>query len=240
MLVGRSQKNNGVAMERKYKWLGIGLLLLAVGHYLQLRGLDMSAQHQDHATEQGQARLQSRIGRTYWVGPNAHSTYQVVRFGDENTAESITHGVAIKDTESFTVIRLSTRPNSDSGTYQVRFADGTLKWMDSSSFNIHLYAPRVKVKVEPEIFEQDPRIMNARVQEAQDSGENFSLGPDPTKPSAVSFGMTERQILASDWGKPNSKSATLTPTGTVEGWFYAGGDFLTFRDGRLEEVLNDM
>jgi hypothetical protein len=227
-------------MERKYKWLGLGLVLLIVGHSLQLVALHVSARHQpDHATEQGKARLQSRVGRSYWVRPNANSTYQFVRFGDENTAESITHGVAVKDTEMFTVIQLSARPNSNSGTYQVRFTDGTMKWMDSSSFNIHMDGPRVKVKAAPEIFEQDPRIMNVELQ-ARDKDETSLLGPDPTRPSGISFGMTEGQILASDWGKPNSSTTIQTPTGTADGWFYARGNFLTFRNGRLEEVLNDM
>ena len=227
-------------MDRKYKWLGIGLVLLLVGHSLQLIGLHMSAHHHaDHATEQGQERLQSRVGRTYWVRPNANSTRQFVRFGDENTTGSITHGIAIKDTEMFTVIQLSARPNSDSGTYQVRFADGTLKWIDDSAFKIHLYAPGIKMKLIPEIFEEDPRTIDARRKGQPSAGWYSSLGPDADKSSNVSFGMTEEQVLASDWGRPNRVITEQTPTGTTDLWMY-GGNFLSFRNGYLEEVLNDM
>lgn len=231
-----------MAMQRKYKWLGIGLGLLLVGHYLQLLGLHIAARHQpEHATTRGQVRLISRVGRTYWVRPNANSTYQFVRFGDENTADSITHGIAAKDTESFTVTQLSARPNSDSGTYQVRFSDGTLKWMDDSAFNIHLYNadPRVKMKITPEIFEEDPRAVDARLKGRPGAGWYASLGPDAEKPSNVSFGMTEEQVLASAWGKPNRVITKQTPTGIVDLWMY-GGDFISFRNGHLEEVLNDM
>jgi len=228
-------------MERKYKWWVAGLVLLTVGHFLQVAGLHMSAHTRVHATEQGQVRLQSRVGRTYWVRPNVNSTYQFVRFGNENTADSITNGIAVKDTESFTVIQLSVRPDSDTGTYQVRFADGALRWIDDSAFKIHLYGPRVKMTVAPEIFEQDPRAMDAHLQKTHSGGENSSLGPDPAKPSDVSFGMTEPQTLASDWGKPNSVIGTIqTSTGIVDIWSYAHGNFLTFRNGRLEIVSNDM
>jgi hypothetical protein len=227
-------------MERKYKWLGIGLVLLMGGHSLQLIALHMSARHQpDHATQQGQARLQRRVGRSYWVRPNANSTYQFVRFGDENTADSITHGIVVKDTERFAVIQLSARPDSDSGTYQVRFADGALKWIDDSAFKVHLYVPGIKMKLTPEIFEEDPRVIDARVKGQPGAGWYFSLGPDAEKPSNVSFGMTEEQVLASDWGKPNRVIIEQTPTGTRDLWMY-GGNFLSFRDGHLEEVLNDM
>jgi hypothetical protein len=227
-------------MERKYKWLGIGLAMLLVGHYLQLVGLHMAASHEaDHATAQGQARLQSRVGRSYWVRPNANSTYQFVRFGDENTADSITRGIAVKDTEKFTVSQLSVRPNSDSGTYQVRFDNGTLKWIDDSAFKIHLYVPGIKMKLTPEIFEEDPHAIDARLKGQLGPGRYLSLGPNPEKPSNVSFGMTEEQVQASDWGRPNRVITQQTPTGTDDIWMY-GGNFLSFRNGHLEEVLNDM
>jgi hypothetical protein len=240
MLVDRFQTNNGVAMDRKYKWLGVGLVLLAVGHYLQLRGLHMSAQHQDHATEQGQVRLQSRVGKTYWVSPAANSTYQFVRFANENTADSIAHGIAVTSTERFTVIQLAAKPDSDEGAYQVRFTDGTLKWLDNTMFNIHQYAPSGEMKRPFEIFEEDPRILDAKGQEKGGADKSLSLGPDPTKSSHVFFGMTEQQALASEWGKPVTVFRTQSPRGLIDGWIYSRGNFLTFANGRLEEVLNSL
>jgi hypothetical protein len=55
-----------------------------------------------------------------------------------------------------------------------------------------------------------------------------------------SFGMIKRQVLASDWGQPSHVTTEQTPTGTVDLWMYGGGNFLAFRNGHLEEVLNDM
>ncbi|WP_159086716.1 hypothetical protein [Burkholderia sp. NRF60-BP8] len=240
MLVDRFPTNDGVAMGRKYKWLGIGFVLLAVGHYLQLRGLHMFAQHQDRATEQGQARLQSRVGRTYWVSPAANSTYQFVRFANENTADSIAHGITVKNAERFTVIKLSAKPDSDDGTYQVRFADGTLKWLDNTMFNIHQYEPTGEMKRPFEIFEEDPRILNVEGKKEGGANKSSSLGPDPTKPSHVFFGMTEQQALASEWGKPVTVFHTPSPRGSIDGWIYGRGNFLTFANGRLEEVLNTL
>jgi len=200
----------------------------------------MSVRTPEHVAELRDTPLQSRVGRTYWVRPNANSTYQFVRFGDENTPDSIAHGTTVKGIEMFTVIRLSASANVEASTYQVRFANGTLKWMNDSAFEIHLVFPGTRTKLSPEIFELDPRLLDARLQGAQDNERESSLGPDPTKPSCVSFGMTEQQVRASDWGK--RKPAVVTtdqrPTGTVDLWWYSPESLLAFRNGHLEEVMN--
>jgi hypothetical protein len=227
-------------MGRASKLLCIAFVLLIIGHLLQLLGLHMSAHSRHHATARGQAQLQSRVGRTYWVRPAANSTYQFVRFGNENTVDSIAHGIAVKDAERFTVIQLSAKPDTDDGTYQVRFTDGTLKWLDNTMFNIHQYASSGEMKRPFEIFDEDPRLMDSRAQEKEDADKSSSLGPDPTKPSHVFFGMTEQQALASEWGKPGTVFHTQSPRGNIDGWIYGRGNFLTFANGRLEEVLNSL
>jgi hypothetical protein len=114
-------------MKRAYKLLIVGFALVLVGFVLQVARLYMSRNARKHAAERGQARLRRRVGRTYWMTPATNSTYQFVRFGDRNTAESIAYGSAVKDTETFVEIQLSGRPDSDDGAYQVRFANGALK-----------------------------------------------------------------------------------------------------------------
>ncbi len=227
-------------MGRASKLLGIAFVLLIVGYLLQLLGLHMSAHSRPHATTGGQAQLQSRVGKTYWVKPADNSTYQFVRFGKENSTDSIAHGIAAKEAERFTVIALSPKPDSDDGTYQVRFADGTLMWLDNTMFNIHQYAPSGGMKRPFEIFDEDPRVTDARGKEKGDAEKSLSLGPDPTNPSHVFFGMTEQQALASEWGKPGTLFHSQSPRGPVDGWIYARGNFLTFANGHLEEVLNSL
>ena len=95
------------------------------------------------------------------------------------------------------------------------------------------------MKLTPEIFEEDPRAIDARLKGQPGPGWYSSLGPDAEKPSNVSFGMTEEQVLASDWGRPHRVITEQTPTGTTNLWMY-GGNFVSFRNGHLEEVLNDM
>jgi hypothetical protein len=225
-------------MGRATKLLCIAFVLLIGGHFLQLLGLHMSAHASHHATARGQAQLQSRVGRTYWIRPATNSSYQFVRFGNENTTDSIAHGIAVKGVERFTVIKLSAKPDTDDGTYQVRFADGSLKWLDNTMFNIHQYGPLGGMKRPFEIFEVDPRVIDASAPGKGGADQNLSLGPDPTKPSHVFFGMTEQQALASEWGKPGTVFHSQSPRGTIDGWIYDRGNFLTFANGRLEEVLN--
>lgn len=54
----------------------------------------------------------------------------------------------------------------------------------------------------------------------------------------VHIGMTQQQVLASSWGRPDSVNRTVTAAGSAEQWVYGTRNFLYFRDGRLEAVQN--
>jgi hypothetical protein len=54
--------------------------------------------------------------------------------------------------------------------------------------------------------------------------------------SGVHIGMSKEEVLASMWGRPNSKNVHASSYGVTENWFYGGQNFLTFRDGVLTDV----
>lgn len=52
----------------------------------------------------------------------------------------------------------------------------------------------------------------------------------------VHIGMSQEDVLASNWGKPQSVNRTVTNSGVREQWVYGLRNYLYFRDGVLETV----
>lgn len=52
------------------------------------------------------------------------------------------------------------------------------------------------------------------------------------------IGMTTDEALASTWGRPNEVNRTTTAFGIGEQWVYGGGNYLYFRNGKLESIQN--
>ncbi|MBY6931687.1 1,4-beta-N-acetylmuramidase [Clostridium botulinum] len=65
---------------------------------------------------------------------------------------------------------------------------------------------------------------------SNDVPESFSKG--------VSIGMTEDQVLVSNWGRPNEINKTTTKYGTYEQWVYDGYNYLYFENGILTTIQN--
>jgi hypothetical protein len=56
--------------------------------------------------------------------------------------------------------------------------------------------------------------------------------------SGVSLGMTQKEVLASSWGKPKHVNRTISRSGTREQWVYGGHNYLYFENGILTTVQN--
>lgn len=61
---------------------------------------------------------------------------------------------------------------------------------------------------------------------------------DAKRKQGVQIGMTQEDVLASNWGKPLKVNRTVNAYGTREQWVYRGGNYLYFEDGRLTTVQN--
>jgi hypothetical protein len=54
----------------------------------------------------------------------------------------------------------------------------------------------------------------------------------------VRVGMTAKQVLSSNWGRPESVNRTTGSYGTHEQWVYGGGNYLYFENGILTSIQN--
>jgi hypothetical protein len=52
----------------------------------------------------------------------------------------------------------------------------------------------------------------------------------------VNVGMTEEQVLGSNWGRPMSRNTTITALGRHEQWVYGGNNYLYFENGVLTSI----
>jgi hypothetical protein len=50
--------------------------------------------------------------------------------------------------------------------------------------------------------------------------------------------MTQAEVLASSWGKPDDINRTITAYGTREQWVYGYRSYLYFDDGILTAIQN--
>ena len=58
------------------------------------------------------------------------------------------------------------------------------------------------------------------------------------KKEGVSIGMTQEEVIASSWGKPQSVNRTTGTWGTHEQWVYGGKNYLYFENGTLSSIQN--
>ena len=54
----------------------------------------------------------------------------------------------------------------------------------------------------------------------------------------VRIGMSQKQVLASSWGKPEHVNRTISVTGITEQWVYSSKSYLYFQDGLLTTIQN--
>ena len=58
------------------------------------------------------------------------------------------------------------------------------------------------------------------------------------KQHGVKIGMTQQQVLDSNWGAPEEKNRTTNSFGVYEQWVYGGGNYLYFENGILKTIQN--
>lgn len=76
----------------------------------------------------------------------------------------------------------------------------------------------------------DLRMRLGRQQEKAQRAERRSQG--------VSIGMSQADVLASSWGRPEKVNRTTTATRVREQWVYGSGGYLYFDDGVLTAIQN--
>lgn len=81
-------------------------------------------------------------------------------------------------------------------------------------------------------------ISSFRAQTAADEAERrqAEIEKREAKHHGVNIGMTEAQVLGSNWGRPQSINTTITAGGRHEQWVYGGFNYLYFKDGILTSI----
>jgi hypothetical protein len=72
-----------------------------------------------------------------------------------------------------------------------------------------------------------------------DNARNLKIAEAKARKSqGVAIGMTEEEVLASSWGKPQSVNTTTTAGGYRAQWVYRGRNYLYFENGVLRTIQN--
>jgi hypothetical protein len=112
-------------------------------------------------------------------------------------------------------------------------------------FNDASLAPRARLQALDQLESLDREYVTqqaaakARLEAAEQAETRKAKAADAAKrrKEGVSIGMTQEDVLASMWGRPQRVNRTTTEYSTTEQWVYPGG-YLYFRNGRLEAISN--
>ena len=112
-------------------------------------------------------------------------------------------------------------------------------------FNDASLAPRSRLQALDQLESLDPEYVaqqasaRARLEAAEQAETRKAKAADAARrrKEGVLIGMTQEEVLASSWGRPQRVNRTTTEYSTTEQWVYSGG-YLYFRNGRLEAISN--
>jgi hypothetical protein len=77
----------------------------------------------------------------------------------------------------------------------------------------------------------------AQIDAAEDAAERRRIAAVKRR-EGVRLGMTQEDVLASSWGRPEHINRTISARGTREQWVYGGRNYLYFEDGILVTIQN--
>ena len=97
-------------------------------------------------------------------------------------------------------------------------------------------------KLVPEVESQKKKRMAreaaAQAQSEKVLAENLKLRKAERRLHGVRLGMSQQEVLDSNWGRPNQVNSTTTKHGVHEQWVYGQGNYLYFENGVLTAIQN--
>jgi len=193
-------------------------------------------------------------GRKFWYKPNLKATQRVEFFEPNSTSEADelpSRDIFFVQTEtSFTITGYG---GGKYGRYylNVEFPDGkvgrlavnlsantfpdkyhVIKNIYTSSEDFYEFREYIYPSPPQEIFAAERKVaVERKARQAKVDAERRARG-------GVIIGMTPRQVLNSNWGRPSHVNRTTTQHGSREQWVYGGGNNLYFENGKLTAVQN--
>lgn len=93
------------------------------------------------------------------------------------------------------------------------------------------------------IFEQQRRQRDTELaverkrRDAEEAAERRKVA-SYMRTQGVRIGMTQEEVVASSWGRPQDINRTTTAYGNHEQWVYGGRNYLYFENGKLTSIQN--
>jgi hypothetical protein len=102
---------------------------------------------------------------------------------------------------------------------------------------IQLLAERWPEAAEPYALSLPKLRVQAERERAESIKRNIAAEKARRRKEGVTLGMTDDEVLDSQWGKPSHVNRTTNKHGVREQWVYPGG-YLYFEDGKLTSIQN--
>lgn len=100
----------------------------------------------------------------------------------------------------------------------------------------YVHALNEKQRADREV--ENKRLAAIREAANREAAAQEAAAKAKAKSEGVRIGMTQEQVLASSWGRPQKVNKTTTAYGVHEQWVYSGYNYLYFEDGILRTIQN--
>lgn len=203
------------------------------------------------------------IGKTYWIEPKLNAghassriaLYQTLHRDKIQAYDFFSGPMYPKHIMSLVPLeRICASRSNVTGkrtcAYAVRLENGSIAYIRGELFGEHEGASyearswRVKTEyqgdaLDEKLYAENPAELKIRMH-AKEEANLKALAIAEKKHAAkggVRIGMSKKQVLASNWGKPSSVNRTTSANGTAEQWVY-DGSYLYFQNGILRTIQN--
>jgi hypothetical protein len=221
--------------------LGILSVLCVISYpqsvFAQVKPSNLKAEQQLSRESDFDTKVQKLIGKTFWINPNPKAIGRVV-FYESPTEDAVTFTV---DKET-SFIATGAERSSHFKFLTVVFLEGKygylkLNWANVGTEKIEkpiefLLDDRTVISENQEyIFPILPSdFMKSYLAKRKKETKEAQSKPSPR------IGMSAAQVLASNWGEPESINTTITANGNSEQWVYGLRMYIYFRNGRVSAI----
>ena len=113
--------------------------------------------------------------------------------------------------------------------------------MKAEAERMRVEAERMRVEAESKAEQMKAEAESKAEQmkaEAESKAEQMKAEAESKAKGGVRIGMTKKEVLKSNWGKPHSINKTTLANGTTEQWVYDFPNYLYFTNGVLTAIHN--
>lgn len=227
--------------------VALTLTLTVLPGYAQYQSVSDARKQEEAAKEDATIKAQNEfIGRRFWVVPNPNAISRLKFMEERDLPVPYAKGFVLTEPMSFTVTGFGKGAYGIQNYAQVRFDDGKVAFLKQRSWYgqedyKHLFEKEYSgtedhVDYVEYVLTASPSEIagverKTKIKAATAAAAWKSRG-------GVRVGMTAKQVLGSNWGRPESVNRTTGSYGTHEQWVYGGRNYLYFENGILRSIQN--